>query len=112
MAMADIESIVAELESGDLDLTDSLQQYERGIKRLRQCHQLLETAEQKVTLLSGFDADGNPVTEAMPETKFRGSGKQAVGSGAEKRSKGRAGSLTPSLEDSGEDSVDDSSGLF
>ncbi|KAA1259552.1 Exodeoxyribonuclease 7 small subunit [Rubripirellula obstinata] len=96
-AIATIETIVGKLESGELDLTDSLEQYETGIKRLRQCHEILEKAEQKVTLLSGFDADGNPATEPMPETKFRGASK---------------GGNKPLAGGSTVGDVDDSSGLF
>lgn len=70
-SVEEIEQIVTKLESGELNLTDSLSNYELGIKRLKQCHQLLESAEQKVSLLSGFDADGDPVIEPMPETVFR-----------------------------------------
>ncbi|GAA4470114.1 exodeoxyribonuclease VII small subunit [Novipirellula rosea] len=62
-AVGEVQRIVGELESGELGLSESLQHYERGIKRLNQCHGLLADAERKVTLLSGFDADGNPVTE-------------------------------------------------
>lgn len=60
-ALAEVEHIVDELEGGELGLQDSLQQYEFGIKRLKQCHALLQNAERKVMLLSGLDADGNPI---------------------------------------------------
>ncbi|MGB7348147.1 MAG: exodeoxyribonuclease VII small subunit [Pirellulaceae bacterium] len=62
-ALAEVEEIVFQLESGDAGLTESLAHYETGIKRLKQCHQLLQKAERRITLLSGFDADGNAVTE-------------------------------------------------
>ncbi len=64
-ALAEVEQIVDELESGEAGLTESLAHYETGIKRLKQCHQLLQAAERRITLLSGFDADGNPVTEPL-----------------------------------------------
>ncbi len=64
-ALSDIEQIVASLEHGRLELDEALQQYQRGIQTLKECHQLLSAAERKITLLSGFDADGNPV-----ETEF------------------------------------------
>ena len=96
-AIATIETIVAKLESGELDLTDSLQQYEVGIKRLRQCHEILEKAEQKVTLLSGFDADGNPVTESMPDTQFRGASMKSGGT-AKTASTKTAGTKTASTK--------------
>ena len=110
-AMVDIETIVTQLESGDLDLTQSLEQYEQGIQRLRQCHQILEAAEQKITLLSGFDTDGNPITEALPETSFRGTPPPAS-SGTPKRSKGVSSSLGKGDADEDDGSVDAPAGLF
>ena len=110
-AMAEIESIVVKLESGELDLTSSLQQYEQGVKRLRQCHQILEVAEQKVSLLSGFDADGNPVTEPLPDTQFRGANSEAV-SGTTKLSKGGSSPQGGGSGRGGAGRVDDSAGLF
>ncbi|MFG0262766.1 MAG: exodeoxyribonuclease VII small subunit [Novipirellula sp. JB048] len=64
-AVSEVQTIVDNLESGELGLSESLQQYELGIQRLNQCQGLLAAAERKVTLLSGFDADGNPVTETF-----------------------------------------------
>jgi exodeoxyribonuclease VII small subunit len=52
-AMVELEEIVAQLETGDLPLDKSLQQFERGVKLSRQCQQALEQAEQKVEILMG-----------------------------------------------------------
>jgi exodeoxyribonuclease VII small subunit len=54
---------VRELEQGSLSLDESLARYEQGIHYLAQCQRILESAERKIELLSGFDADGNPITE-------------------------------------------------
>ncbi len=62
-ALADLEAIVHRLEEGDIGLADALQQYEQGIKHLRRCYELLEHAERKIELLTGIDAQGNPITE-------------------------------------------------
>ncbi len=43
--------IVADMESGNLSLEDSLKQYEEGIKCARLCKEKLEQAEKKVELL-------------------------------------------------------------
>lgn len=78
-SLAEVERIVAGLESGELDLTESLQQYETGIKQLKRCHAMLDSAEQKVSLLSGFDADGNPITEPIDVSSQRsGTGRSAT----------------------------------
>jgi len=67
-SLHELEKIVAELESGKLGLSDALARYEEGVKHLKGCQQLLEMAERKIELLSGVDADGNPITERFEET--------------------------------------------
>jgi exodeoxyribonuclease VII small subunit len=52
-ALNELESIVAALEGGQLDLEDSLARYERGVALLRACQARLAEAEQKVTMLMG-----------------------------------------------------------
>lgn len=60
-AVEEIEQIVVALESGQLDLSDSLEKYAQGIETLKECHHLLAEAERRITLLSGFEADGSPI---------------------------------------------------
>ncbi|MDG2221868.1 MAG: exodeoxyribonuclease VII small subunit [Rubripirellula sp.] len=67
-SLAEVEQIVRQLETGELNLTESLGQYELGIKRLKQCHQVLEAAEQRVSQLAGFDADGNPIQHSLDDS--------------------------------------------
>jgi exodeoxyribonuclease VII small subunit len=52
-ALAELEGIVGALESGQLDLEESLARYERGVALLRACQAKLEDAQQKVTMLMG-----------------------------------------------------------
>lgn len=52
-ALAELEAIVAALESGQLDLEDSLARYERGVALLRASRTRLAEAEQRVTMLMG-----------------------------------------------------------
>jgi exodeoxyribonuclease VII small subunit len=52
-ALAELESIVAALESGDHALDAALALYERGQALARQCGQLLDKAEMKIQSLSG-----------------------------------------------------------
>jgi exodeoxyribonuclease VII small subunit len=56
-AMKRIEEIVDELEKGDLALDDSLKRFEEAVKLARVCHNKLEGAEKKVSMLikSGED---------------------------------------------------------
>ena len=50
-AMEELELIVDELESGDLTLDKSLERYERGVKAVRRCRQILDEAEKKLKVL-------------------------------------------------------------
>lgn len=50
-AIAELEQIVAQLESGDLELEQSLKLFERGIELTRVSQNKLQEAEQKVQIL-------------------------------------------------------------
>ena len=52
-ALGQLEAIVRELESGDLELEESLERYQRGVELLRTCRDRLADAEAKVTSLLG-----------------------------------------------------------
>ena len=47
-SIADLETLVDELESGDLPLEKAMKKFEEGIKLTRQCQAALKEAEQKV----------------------------------------------------------------
>lgn len=47
-----LESIVDQLESGDLELDQALKLYEEGIRHSRLCAKKLETAQKRVQKLS------------------------------------------------------------
>lgn len=52
-AISEIESIVAALESGRLELEESLERYERGVALVRFVQSSLSQAQQRVTMLIG-----------------------------------------------------------
>lgn len=52
-ALAELETIVSDLESGQLELEESIARYERGVALLRACQARLAEAEQRVTMLMG-----------------------------------------------------------
>ncbi len=62
--LAELETIVGELEEGDLPLEQSIQKYQDGIQRLKACHLILENAQKRVDLLTK-DAKGLLATEPM-----------------------------------------------
>ena len=50
-ALERLGKLVEQLESGKLTLSESLEVYEKAIGLSKRCTELLETAEQKVSLL-------------------------------------------------------------
>lgn len=65
--LEELEALVQRLEKGDLNLEQSLKDFERGIQLTRSAQQALKEAEQKVQMLSGegeqaglipFEGDG------------------------------------------------------
>jgi exodeoxyribonuclease VII small subunit len=50
-ALAQLESLVTRLESGDLPLDEALRTFEHGVQLTRECQGALATAQQKVQLL-------------------------------------------------------------
>jgi exodeoxyribonuclease VII small subunit len=56
-ALAELENLVARLESGDLPLDVALQTFERGVALTRQCQSALKAAQQKVEILLKRSAD-------------------------------------------------------
>lgn len=61
-ALAELESLVETMESGDLSLEAAMQKFERGIELTRYCQTALKDAEQKVDILmkKTLDAEAQP----------------------------------------------------
>lgn len=62
-ALAELEHLVAQMESGALSLEQSLQSYKRGAQLLQRCQGALKDAQQQVKILEGgmlqdFTANG------------------------------------------------------
>lgn len=108
-ALSEAKKIVSRLEGGDVPLAQALKDYESGISRLQVCQEILQTAENTISVLSGFDADGNPVTEPMPTMdKPAGAGR---GRAADRGSAASSASKSKANPASGKD-LDDGEGLF
>ena len=71
-ASTELEHIIRNLESGDMELEASLKSYTRGVELLRSLRGRLADAEQKVSVLMA-DIDGNdalqPADAASTEDK-------------------------------------------
>jgi len=52
-ALAELERLVAQMESGDLSLEQGLAAHKRGLELARFCQTRLEAAEQQVKVLEG-----------------------------------------------------------
>jgi len=50
--LADLEALVARLESGELPLDQALATFEQGVKLTRACQAALQAAQQKVQILT------------------------------------------------------------
>ncbi len=64
-ALAEVESIIDRIESGEIGLEQSIEAYERGSELIKRCRSMLQSAEQRVEELSealerdaGDDAPG------------------------------------------------------
>ena len=67
-ALAELQQIVTTLEDGSTGLEASLERFERGVGLLRDCYRTLENVERRIETLTGFDDDGQPVTEPFDAT--------------------------------------------
>jgi exodeoxyribonuclease VII small subunit len=55
--MEQLENIVTELEKGELNLDESVKKFEEGMKIAKQCNNILENAEKKITILLEKNGD-------------------------------------------------------
>ncbi len=49
--MKQLEEIVKKLENGELNLDDSVIEFEKGIKLSKECNKVLEETEKKISIL-------------------------------------------------------------
>ena len=63
-ALSRLETIVTELETGELSLDDSLRIFEEGVKLSKTCLKMLDDAERKVEILVQ-DKDGRKRIQAF-----------------------------------------------
>jgi exodeoxyribonuclease VII small subunit len=50
-AVANVEAIIADIESGNLDLANVFDQYTTAVEQLRQCEAFLQERQQQMELL-------------------------------------------------------------
>lgn len=54
-ALAELESIIARIESGSVSLDESLNQYKRGAALVRRCREVLDRAKVEVERIAAAD---------------------------------------------------------
>ena len=62
-SMGKLEEIVTELENGNLNLDESVNKFEEGMKIAKQCNSILQNAEKKISIL--LEKDGEIKEEAF-----------------------------------------------
>lgn len=108
-ALEELQTIVHELEEGRLGLETSLSRFEEGVGLLRNCYRLLEQAEQRIEILTGTDAQGNPITAPFDATATM----EATNGGAKKPGRRRSAAKPATSADSSvEDAESDEQRLF
>lgn len=65
-ALAELEQILADVESGQIGLEQSLAKYERGNFLIQHCRQILGQAEKQIELLSK-SADGKLESQPLDD---------------------------------------------
>src|SRR4051812_8875995 len=68
-----LETIVKQLEAGELPLEESLKLFEKGVVLSRECRERLNEAERRIERLMK-DSDGNPVVSEMDPASLQGKG--------------------------------------
>jgi len=58
-SLEELESLVEQLESGDLSLDQSLKQFKRGVELTRHCQGVLDQAQQTVQTLMDTDDESS-----------------------------------------------------
>ena len=106
-SLAELQQIVAKLEDGTIGLDASLSEFERGVKLLRTCYQMLDNAEQKIELLIGFNEQGTPITQPFDATATFDAKEQSVG-----RRRGAKKSVPKPSDENASDESSDGGGLF
>jgi exodeoxyribonuclease VII small subunit len=96
-ALVRLEAIVQALEEGEIPLAEGLARYEEGVKLLRACYQLLDSAQRRIELLSRVDPDGLEACEPFDEST------QSLEEKAQKRGRRRSQPSEPQPAPSDDD---------
>ncbi len=62
-SIEELEKIVSDLEDGNMTLDESMKMFESGMKLARDCGEILEKAEKKITMV--LEKNGELVEEEL-----------------------------------------------
>lgn len=88
-AIAELDVIVRELEDGQIPLAAGLARYEQGVKLLKHCYQVLDSAGRRIELLSRVDPDG--AAQCEPFADEASSLEEKAQARSKRRSRGNSG---------------------
>jgi exodeoxyribonuclease VII small subunit len=88
-ALERLQTIVRDLEEGQIGLAEGLARYEEGVKLLGRCYQLLEGAQRRIELLNRVGPDGKEECEPFDESDV------PLGEKAQKRGRRRSRPAEP-----------------
>ncbi len=111
-AISELAEVVNDLEDGSIGLEESLDRFEEGMGLLRYCHDVLTEAEQRIEQLTGFDADGNPVTEPLDSAATIDQRGESAGRRRQKRRRASAGTASDDESSSDDEGNDAGRTLF
>ncbi|MSR43809.1 MAG: exodeoxyribonuclease VII small subunit [Phycisphaerales bacterium] len=69
VALAELESIIARIESGNVPLDESLRQYRRGAALVRRCREVLESARTEIERIAAADLVGRADDAKSPSAR-------------------------------------------
>ena len=98
-ALEQVETIIEQIESGQVGLEECIQQYEQGMKLLARCQSILSTAQKRIEELT---ADGHG------RLKIRGEG-SASAAGSQQSDEDQDGDVKSSAFEAEIDSDDEAS---
>ena len=71
-SVAQLEQIVAAIESGQIGLEESLAKYEQGMQLVKRCRSILDRAEKRIEQLT--EKDGTLCTDPLDPAKVLNKG--------------------------------------
>jgi exodeoxyribonuclease VII small subunit len=73
-SLTQLENIVKQLDDVRTGLDTALDSYEEGVRILKRCNNILDTAQRRIEILRAVKENGTPVIEEAEEEQFKTTG--------------------------------------